>query len=296
MRCLASRSATWVTAVERFLHLLGYRVVLLGVLTACVPPEADIDGGYKRIVSLAPSTTELLFAIGAGELVVGRTQWDADPPAALAVPSVGQGLDPNVEAVAARRPDLVILYDSPANATVQEHLERLGIATIQFSMDRLDDVARGARLLGRLTDTERRADSLADVFAAALDSARRVPVPEPRPTVLILSWDQPPIVIGGGSFQSELLELAGAVNAFADLSQPSAQVSIETVAARNPDLILLTGDTSDLAWARRPEWRVVPAVRDRRFAVVSGTQFSYPSFRSLAAVRELRDAMQRAGR
>ncbi len=296
MRCLASRSATWVTAVERFFHLLGCRVVLLGVLTGCVPPEADVDGGYKRIVSLAPSTTELLFAIGAGELVVGRTQWDADPPAALAVPSVGQGLDPNVEAVAARRPDLVILYDSPANATVQELLGRLGIATIRFGMDRLDDVARGARLLGRLTDTERRADSLADIFAVALDSARRVPVPEPRQTVLILSWDQPPIVIGGGSFQSELLELAGAVNAFADLSQPSAQVSIETVAARNPDLILLTGDTSDPAWARRPEWQVVPAVRDRRFAVVSGTQFSYPSFRSLAAVRELRDAMQLAGR
>src|SRR6266516_1176222 len=73
-----------------------------------------------RIVSMLPSSTEILFAIGAGDRVVGRTQWCDYPPAALAVPSVGEALPPNVEAVAARRPDLVVLYKSGQNATAAE--------------------------------------------------------------------------------------------------------------------------------------------------------------------------------
>src|SRR2546430_15346983 len=83
----------------------------------------------RRVVSLLPSFTELLFAIGAGDRLVGRTTWCDYPPAAVRVPSVGDGMPPNVEAVAARHPDLVVLYRSGPNITAPEQLERLGIKT-----------------------------------------------------------------------------------------------------------------------------------------------------------------------
>lgn len=270
-------------------------VTALGLLAlACAGSVPERGAPYERVVSLAPSITELLFAVGAGPAVVGRTRWASDPPEVLAVPSVGDGLDPNVEAVAARLPDLVILYDSPANAGAVAQLRQLGIETVAFRMDRLDDVARGARLFGTLIGVSDVAEEVAARFATALDSARRVPRPADRPRVLILSWDQPPIVIGTGSFQSELLDLAGAENVFADITVPSGQVTIESIAERDPDFVLLTGGISDPSWGSRPEWQVVLAVRERRFVVVDGSDFSYPSFRALVAVERLRQALAEA--
>lgn len=240
-----------------------------------------------RVVSLSPATTELLFALGAGDRVVGRTKWDVEPAAASTVPSVGDGMNPNAEAIVARRPDLVIAYASAANAGAVHQLERLRIPTLELGMNRLEDVARAARLLGPLVGAAARADSLATRFDAELDSARarRVTHP-PGPSVLLLSWADPPIVIGSGSFQSELVSLAGARNAFSDMAAPSAEVSIEAIAARNPDIVLLTG-SGDTAWAHRPEWRAVRAVRDGRFVEVVGNEFAWPSFRAFDAVREL---------
>src|SRR2546426_7667453 len=102
----------------------------------------------RRVVSLAPSSTELLFALGAGEQVVGRTTWCKYPPAALAVPVVGDGLNPNLEAVAARRPDLRVLYRSPLNATGAAQLARIAIPAGVVQQDRLEDVPPAAPVLG----------------------------------------------------------------------------------------------------------------------------------------------------
>ena len=106
----------------------------------------------RRIVSLVPATTELLFAIGAGDAVVGRTQWCDYPEAALAVPSVGDGIGPNLELVVGRRPDLVLLYAS-ADRRAAEQFARLGIPAMALSTNQLADVPRLARLLGRVPDT-----------------------------------------------------------------------------------------------------------------------------------------------
>src|SRR5213080_4534283 len=223
----------------------------------------------RRIVSLLPSFTEMLFAIGAGDRLVGRTAWWDYPPAALAVPSVGDGIPPNVEAVAARRPDLVVLYRSGPNVTAAEQLERLGVQTVLFDLNRLEELGPVARRLGVLTGRTAAGDSL----ARAMDSlASQPPIPGPRSLVFIV-WDNPPIVIGAGSFLDRLAGLAGARNVFHDIATPSAQVSIETIAPR---------------YADRPEWRVVPAVRQRRFLLLPGRLFGRPSPRSPEAVRELR--------
>lgn len=238
----------------------------------------------RRVASLAPSTTELLFAIGAGPLVVGRTTWCDWPPAAAAVTNLGDGLSPNIEAILAVRPDLVALYRSPRNAAAAERLRGLGVPTIQLRTDTFDDFARNTDLLGRALGV---ADS-AHAVTARLQSAlvqldRRQDNQGPR--VLILAWDQPPLAIGRGSFQHELVELAGGRNIFADLEAPSAPVSLEAIAARNPDVILIS--SASATFASRPEWQVVGAVRDRRFIVVQGSEFSRPSPRAPDAIRRL---------
>ncbi|MBI4501283.1 MAG: ABC transporter substrate-binding protein [Gemmatimonadetes bacterium] len=283
-------------------------ILLLGlslVAAACRPatpartPAVVDDLGARvavsatphRIVSLAPSSTELLFALGFGDRVVGRTRWCDYPPAVAAVPSVGDGLNPNIEVVAARKPDLVVMYATAANRPAVEQLARLGIPAVNIKMDRLADVAHAARLLSALLGDSARVDSIARRFEGALDSLARVPHTA-RLRVAMIAWDNPPMVIGAGSFLTELIALAGGENVFADLPQPSPTVSIETIAGRNPDLLLLlASDSTGPALANRPEWRSVRAVREHRFVALNGTEFNRPSFRAVTATRKLQDAL-----
>lgn len=239
----------------------------------------------RRVVSLIPASTELLFALGAGSAVVGRTSYCDFPAAAKAVPDLGDGIKPNIEAVIASRPDLVILYNSGQNAAVAGRLRELGVAAVRINTDALSSVPRLSRMLGRLTGRPAAADSLAAVFDTALTSATRQPGPR-RPKVLLLVWEQPPMTIGRGSFLSELVERAGGQNLFADVSASSGVVSIEAVAARNPELIFTTVEGPS-AFAKRPEWQVVPAVREQRFLHVTGSEFNRPSPRAPQAIRQL---------
>jgi iron complex transport system substrate-binding protein len=248
----------------------------------------------RRIVSLIPATTELLFAIGADSSVVGRTSYCDYPAAAKVVPDLGDGIKPSIEAVVARRPDLVILYNSGQNAAVAGRLRELGIAAVRLNTDALTDVDRVSELLGRLTGHQRAADSVAAVFDTALAAATRRPVGH-RPKVLLLVWEQPPMTIGQGSFLSELVERAGGENLFADVTASSGVVSIEAVAHRNPDLILTTTEGPS-AFATRPEWQVVPAVREHHFLRVSGSEFNRPSPRAPAAIRQLAARLSGVGR
>jgi iron complex transport system substrate-binding protein len=238
----------------------------------------------RRIASLIPATTELLFAIGAGDALVGRTTWCDYPPAAAAVPNLGDGINPNLEAILAAHPDLVILYNSAQNAAAATRLRRLGIGALRLNTDALSDVGRVGRLLGRLTGHTRGADSVIAVFDTAL-AAATPHVTGPRPKVLLLVWEQPPMTIGQ-SFLNELVERAGGRNLFADLRKTAGTVSIEAVAVRDPDLILTTTD-GPAAFTTRPEWQVVRAVREHQFLRVTGSEFDRPSPRAPAAIREL---------
>ena len=245
----------------------------------------------RRIVSLAPSSTELLFAIGAGDRVVGRTTWCRYPAAALSVPVVGDGLNPNVEAIAARRPDLVVLYASALNETAARQLGQLGIPAVILRQDLLEDVARDARLLGRLTALAGPADSVARAIEAVLAAS----APRTAVRVAVVVWDNPPMVIGAGSFLDQLITLAGAHNAFHDLRSASATVSLETIAARDPDVVITLADSDEarpLALASAREWRVVRAVRERRVLTLPGTLFGRPSPRAAAAVADLRRRLE----
>jgi iron complex transport system substrate-binding protein len=261
------------------------------------------DAGYatrlerppERVVSLIPATTELLFALGEGGRLVGRTSWCDYPAEAAGVPDLGNGIDFNVEAVLAARPGLVLVYRSGAHRAGVERLRGLGVPVFELATDRMGDLARTARLVGRALGIEARADSLVGALDRDLQSATVSPSGPVRPSVFLLSWDRPVITLGQGSFLSELVERAGGRNLFADLTTPSAQVSIEAVAARDPDFILVSG-TGEPSIAGRPEWRAVRAVRERRFVRVEGSAFNRPSPRAADAVRQLAAALRGAAR
>ncbi len=239
----------------------------------------------RRVVSLIPAATELLFAIGAGPLVVGRTQYCNYPPAAEVVTNLGDGIKPSIEAVLATSPDLVILYNSGQNAAVAGRLRELGIPSLRLNTDLLSDVPRVARLLGSVTGHRPSADSMIAAFDTALAHATTTR-DGPRPGILLLVWEQPPMTVGRGSFLSELVERAGGLNLFSDVTTSSGVVSIEAVAARDPDVIFTIAQ-GPAAFASRPEWQVVAAVRRRRFLRVSGSEFDRPSPRAPAAIRQL---------
>jgi iron complex transport system substrate-binding protein len=253
----------------------------------------------RRIVSLSPAVTELLFALGAGDRLVGRTTWCDYPPAALAVPSVGDGLSPNVEAVAARQPDLVVLYRSALTATAAGALGRLGIATAVVQQDRLEDVTHAARLLGRLTGREHQADSIATLLAPLLDRAAKTTGAKRGPRVAVVVWDNPLMVVGAGSYLDELVTLAGGANVFHDISAPSAPVALETLARRNPDRIIVLRESSGSespAFLRRPEWQVIPAIHAGHVVSLTGSIFSRPSPRAAEAVAALQQVLGGARR
>ena len=284
-------------------HLAGFVAL---TLTACAPGEhvpvgrgiaVTDDAGRRvtlaaparRVVSLLPSFTEILFAIGAGDRLVGRTTWCDYPPEALAVPSVGDGMPPSVEAVAAQHPDLVVLYRSGPNVAAAEQLERLGIRTVLFDLNLLEQLGPVARRLGKLAGREAQAESL----ATEMDRVVSQPPAPSTQSLAFIVWDNPPIVIGAGSYLDRLAALSGARNVFHDVSSPSAQVSIETIAARDPDfLAVLTDSAVPPRYATRPEWRVVRAVRTARFLFLPGQLFGRPGPRAAEAIRELRRRLE----
>ncbi|MDX2057518.1 MAG: helical backbone metal receptor [Gemmatimonadales bacterium] len=257
-----------------------------GVTTVLAAPA-------RRIVSLIPAGTEILFALGADSAVVGRTRWCDWPAAAAQVPSVGDGMAPSVEAVAARTPDLVVAYRSPGNSGAIGRLRDLGIPVVEVTLDRQRDFDRVTRLLATALG---RVDAGERLVASVTEDLRRAAVTGDRPpSVFVLSWSDPPIAIGGGSFLSEIVAWAGGRNVFGDVDQPSFTVSIEAVVARDPDYVLVVG-ADDPAFANRPEWAVVPAVRERRFLRVDGSEFNRPSPRIGAAVRTLAATIAAGGR
>jgi len=166
--------------------------------------RVTVDHEPRRIVSLSPATTELLFALGWGDRVVGRTRYCDFPAEALRVPDVGEGLNPNIEAVAAQKPDLVVMYATAANSQAVQQLASLGVPAVNVKFDRLADLPHSARLLASLIGDIARVDSFARSYERSLDSLSHVSRGSPRRVAMIV-WDNPPIVIGAGSYLSELV-------------------------------------------------------------------------------------------
>ena len=219
--------------------------------------------------------------------------------ATRAVPDVGVGLEPNVEAVAARRPDLVVLYASAANRAAVQGLTALRIPVAVLKLDVAGDVGRAARRLGTLTGSAAAADSLLAAFTASLravetaNAARR----SPPARIYVDVWADPPMTVGAGSYLTEVIRAAGAVNVFGDLGASSAPVSLEAIAARHPDAILvLAADTTHPPDpTSRPGWDAVGAVRGGRILVVDASLYDRPGPRMPLAAADLARRIERLG-
>jgi len=246
-------------------------------VTDSVGRTVEIAKPATRVVSLAPSNTEILFAIGAGDLVAGVTMIDDYPPEAKSRPSVGgmSAQTMNLETMVSLKPDLVL-----ATAGVQgpalEPLDRLNFTVVVLDAERPDDVAANIRAVGRLVGREARADEVAEGFETRLAALRgRVAArPGPRPKVLFLLYDDPLMTVGRATILGRMIEEAGGANVFADVTQNYPTPSDEQVVVRRPEVILATFglmNQGDGALERnrdrlrkRPGWGDLPAVRDAR--------------------------------
>ena len=240
----------------------------------------------RRIVSLNPSTTEILFAIGAGNRLVGRTTYDLWPAAARAVADLGPGLRPNVEAVLAVHPDLVILYASDDNRDAARRLRAAGVPTAAFRVDRIAEFERVTRALGTLTGDSSAARATVDSVRATIARVRAATAPLPHPTVFWPLYDQPLLATGSGSYLDELITIAGGRNIYGFMKEPSPRVTFEDLMRRDPDVVL-TSPESRARYLADPRWRALRALRDGHLLVVDTALVLRPGPRLGEAARSM---------
>ena len=281
---------------------------LLGV-SACAgahPPPADgaivddlgrtvtVDSPPNRIVALVPSVTDLILALGEGERLVARTRYDTDPRLA-ALPAVGGGLDPNIEAIIGLRPDLVVVWPG-ADQPLIGQLDAAGIAVYGAGSQSLEDQERHTRQIGRLLGVEARADSLLahldSSFAALATALAGVPVV----SALYVAWHDPPMTTGPGTFVDSIMSVAGGRNIFDDAASDWPQVNMEEIVSRDPDVLILpvptTSDSGGIAWVHQtPGWRDLRAVRTGRILLVDSELFSRPGPRIIDAAKQLAELL-----
>jgi iron complex transport system substrate-binding protein len=240
----------------------------------------------KRIVSLVPALTEMLFALGAGPRVIAVSSYDEFPPEVKSLPKVGALLDPDMERILGLRPDLVIIYGSQTD--LQAQLARAGIGVFNYRHAGLAGVLNALKELGAAVGRATEGERLAGDIRGRLDAiqARVRGRPKPR-TLLVFERDPASLrgvyVSGGVGFLHDMLGIAGGVNVFADVARESVQPSVETMLARAPDVILevrVKGllAPADIAEAKRV-WGAlasVPAVRQGRIQILTGDHLVVP--------------------
>ncbi|MBD3241452.1 MAG: ABC transporter substrate-binding protein [Chitinivibrionales bacterium] len=272
---------------------------ILVLVLGCARDQRKADDAHvaTRIISLAPSITETLFALGCGDKVVGVTDFCTYPEQASAKPRVGGYVDPNYEQILSLEPDLVLLMRE--HTPVMDFLDRSGIPYAKVDNHDIGSILRSFRLVGARCGAPDRADSLVRAFRAALDSAPDV---QPHPSVLFCVGRQD---MGGGSvsqafvagpptFYHELIRAAGARNAIRDSARQYPMLSAEGIMRLAPDIVIdavasMQGlDTASIV----ADWRrltSVPAVRDGMVFCLVGSHVTIPGPRIPQLLEQLRE-------
>ncbi|MFQ5746674.1 MAG: helical backbone metal receptor [Gemmatimonadota bacterium] len=222
----------------------------------------------RRIVSLVPAATEVLFAIGAGETVVGRSRFDDEPPAVRRVSSVGNAIRPSSELVLALKPDLLILVGGSDNERSILEFRRLRVPALVIVMNTFADLERNIDRLGRLSGHAREGRRLARRIHGELAAVRRTVAGLPRRSVYYDVAFPPAFTIGAGSYLDSLISIAGGRNIFGDVAAPSPRVGLEAIVVRRPKIMILPVGRDPRfrppAPSRRPGWDAIDAVRGGR--------------------------------
>ena len=287
----------------------GWRVWLLALLAIAVVTRAGSiderdDAGRRvrlsapaeRVVSLAPHLTELLYAVGAGDRVVGAVDYSDYPPEAQSLPRVGDAFRIDIERVLALRPDLVVAWHSGNPASDVAHLRRLGITVYYSEPHGLDGVAAQVEALGRLTGREAQASRTSQAFRAGLAALRARYRDRRRVSVFYQIAAQPLYTIGGPHLINEAIDLCGGRNIFSDVDSLAPIVSIEAVLSAMPDAIVASGhrpgDVTPLEQWRR--WPRLPAVRDDHLFIVNPDLLNRATPRMLSGIERLCMLLDRA--
>ena len=249
--------------------VFGSRTHALLLLAAgCAREQPAQSDGTLRLVSTAPNLTECVFAIGAGDLIVGRTEvCDYPPEAVKGVPITGSFGIPWLEPLIAVRPTHVLetVLSDPA---IRDRLTELGLPVVHVQCFRLADIPDAIRQLGTLTGRETRANALADDITRGLAEAAAAPPAANRPRVLMLFAPDTPITAGRNAFVSELLETAGAINLGRDSTTDYYHISLEWIIGQDPDILLClfntTGRPPVSFFAGQTGWKALRAVRENR--------------------------------
>lgn len=273
-----------------------------GACAASAPAVVVDDTGRRvelarpaqRVVTLAPFLTELAFAVGADERVVGVSAHSDHPPAARGLPVVSSAVGLSIEPIVALKPDLALVWKDSVRPDELDRLRALGIAVFVAQARTLDDVPRLLQAIGRLLGRD--ASPAAAAYRERLESLRAQYARQARVPVLVEIWHRPLTTIAGRHWINEALELCGAENAFAHLPGIAPQVPWEQVYAVNPAVIVGAGSAAS-AEAFRENWKsraALAAVRNRRLVFVDADTIQRPTPRLVEGVRRLCEGLRGA--
>ncbi|ABY93212.1 ABC transporter substrate-binding protein [Thermoanaerobacter sp. X514] len=209
--------------------------------------EVTIEKEPQRIVSLAPSTTELIYALGAGNKVVGVTDFDNYPPEVKDVPKVGGFKGPNVEAITAQKPD-IIFASTLSGKEQMESLEKMGIPVVMLEAKDIDQIYQSIKIIGQITGTEKKGEEIIKEMQDKIKEINDKVKNLPKVSVFYLVSLDGNWTSGKGTFIDELINLAGGKNVAEDVNG-WAQYSVEELVKKNPDVIITSphaGDVKDI--------------------------------------------------
>jgi iron complex transport system substrate-binding protein len=276
-------------------------LILFAICT--VWPIAAPQGTPRRIVSLIPAVTEMLFAIGAGPQVVGVSSFDRFPPEVERVTKVGGLLDPDLERILSLKPDLVVIFDTQTELRTQ--LERAGIAVYRYRDGGLADVTQTIRALGQRAGRTASAAQLAgDIERRIAAIRRRARSMDRRPRTLVVLGREPMAlrgiyVSGGIGFIHDMVEAADGENVFKEVKRRGLQATTEMILAKRPDVILevRASDVSDdVARREAAVWNglAIPAVAMHRVFMLRDDRIVVPGPRVAEGVEVIASALERA--
>ena len=251
-----------------------------------------------RIISVIPSITEMLFAMGAGDRVIAIGTYDNYPPEAQKLPRVGALIDPNVEQILQMRPDLVVVYGTQTE--LKRRLDRANIPYYSYAHQGLADIFSTIRSLAKRVGVDARGEALASGLERQLADIRAKVATRPRPKTLLVFGREPGSLrnmsaSAGDGFLHDMLETAGGTDVLGDIHRQSVDVSTETILTRAPEVIIELRYTEEgINKADLETWNrlsAVPAVKNHRIYMLTGDEFVVPGPRVARATRRMATAL-----
>jgi len=229
----------------------------------------------QRIVSTAPSITELLYALGLGDRVVGVDRFSRYPPESLRKAKIGDYVNPNLETIASLRPDLVIIPTNPVK--LAERLAVLRLKVLELDQESIAKLFESFRIVGQATGATAQAAKLESTVRGQLEAVRTRAAPLKKTRIMFVVGRTPNrldglIVVGQASYLNEIIALAGGENVFRDAVASYPEVSLEEVLARNPDVIVDMGDMADTVGVTEEHKREVTSLWERLSSVAAVKQ------------------------